>query len=261
VSPDPSIPEVTYELDGHVATLTVNRPEKMNAMTDAMYAAIGDALRAAESDREVRAMIVTGAGNLAFSAGHDLAELADRGEGLGWQPWRARRFDNGLECSKPLIAAINGYCLAGGLELALLCDIRIATPLAQFGAPEVKRGILHGYGALRLTEIVGTSNAMELLLTGDFIDAETALRTGLVSRVVPEAELVSTARSLADTVASNAPIAVRLIKELALRGRELPLADGLRLYQEYSRLASASDDAREGTRAFVEKRNAEFKGE
>jgi E-phenylitaconyl-CoA hydratase len=261
VSPDPSIPEVTYELDGHVATLTVNRPEKMNAMTDAMYAAIGDALRAAESDREVRAMIVTGAGNLAFSAGHDLVELADRGEGLGWQPWRARRFDNGLECSKPLIAAINGYCLAGGLELALLCDIRIATPSAQFGAPEVKRGILHGYGALRLTEIVGTSNAMELLLTGDFIDAETALHTGLVSRVVPEAELVSTARSLADTVASNAPIAVRLIKELALRGRELPLADGLRLYQEYSRLASASDDAREGTRAFVEKRNAEFKGE
>ena len=261
MSPDPSIPEVTYELAGHVATLTVNRPEKMNAMTDTMYAAIGDALRAAESDRDVRAMIVTGAGHLAFSAGHDLAELADRGEGLGWQPWRARRFDNGLECSKPLIAAINGYCLAGGLELALLCDIRIATPSAQFGAPEVKRGILHGYGALRLPEIVGTSTAMELLLTGDFIDAETALRTGLVSRIVPEAELLPTARRLADTVASNAPIAVRLIKELARRGRELPLADGLRLYQEYSRLASASDDAREGTRAFVEKREAKFTGE
>ncbi len=261
MSPDPSVPEVTYELDRHVATLTVNRPEKMNAMTDAMYAAIGDAVRAAESDRNVRAMIVTGAGSRAFSAGHDLAELAGRGEGLGWQPWRGRRFDNGLECSKPLIAAINGYCLAGGLELALFCDIRIATPSAQFGAPEVKRGILHGYGALRLPEIVGTSSAMELLLTGDFMDAETALRTGLVSRVVAEAELLSTARSLADAVASNAPIAVRLIKELALRGRALPLADGLRLYQEYSRLASASDDAREGTRAFVEKRDAEFTGQ
>ena len=125
----------------------------------------------------------------------------------------------------------------------------------------MKRGILHGYGALRLPEIVGTSSAMELLLTGDFMDAETALRTGLVSRVVAEAELLSTARSLADAVASNAPIAVRLIKELALRGRALPLADGLRLYQEYSRLASASDDAREGTRAFVEKRDAEFTGQ
>ena len=261
MSPDRSIPEVTYEVDGDVATLTVNRPEKMNAMTDAMYAAIGEAVRAAEGDREVRAMIVTGAGNRAFSAGHDLVELADRAEGLGWQPWRGRRFDNGLESPKPLIAAINGYCLAGGLELALFCDIRIATPSAQFGAPEVKRGILHGYGALRLPEIVGSSNAMELLLTGDFIDAETALRSGLVSRVVPEAELLPTARSIAETIASNAPIAVRLIKELAVRGRELPLADGLRLYQEYSRFASASDDAREGTRAFIEKREAEFKGE
>ncbi len=125
----------------------------------------------------------------------------------------------------------------------------------------MKRGILHGYGALRLPEIVGTSSAMELLLTGDFMDAETALRAGLVSRVVPAAELLPTARSIAETIGANAPIAVRLIKELAVRGRELPLADGLRLYQEYSRLASASDDAREGTRAFVEKREAEFKGE
>ena len=254
------MPEVEYAVDGHIARLTVNRPEKMNAMTDVMYAAIGEAVQSAEADPEVRAVIVTGAGDAAFSAGHDLAELADRGDPAGWQPWRGRRFDQGLQCSKPLIAAVNGYCLAGGLELALFCDIRIASPSAQFGAPEVTRGILHGYGALRLPDIVGMSHALELLTTGAFIDADTALRIGLVNRIVPADRLLPEAEATATAIAANAPIAVRLIKELAYRGRELPLADGLRLYQEYSRVANASADAREGTRAFVEKRDARFQG-
>ena len=254
------MPEVEYTVDGHIARLTVNRPEKMNAMTDVMYAAIGDAVRSAEDDSEVRAMIVTGAGDKAFSAGHDLAELANRGDPAGWQPWRGRRFDQGLQCSKPLIAAVNGFCLAGGLELALFCDIRIASPSAQFGAPEVKRGILHGYGALRLPDLIGMSHALELLTTGEFMDAETALRVGLVNRVVPADQLLPEAQRTAEAIAANAPIAVRLIKELTYRGRELPLADGLRLYQEYSGVANASDDAREGTRAFVEKRDATFRG-
>ena len=254
------MPEVEYAVDGHIARLTVNRPEKMNAMTDVMYAAIGEAIQSAEADPEVRAVIVTGAGDAAFSAGHDLAELAGRGDPAGWQPWRGRRFDQGLQCSKPLIAAVNGYCLAGGLELALFCDIRIASPSARFGAPEVTRGILHGYGALRLPDLVGMSHALELLTTGAFIDADTALRIGLVNRVVPADQLQAEADSIATTIAANAPIAVRLIKELAYRGRELPLADGLRLYQEYSRVANASEDAREGTDAFVEKRDARFQG-
>ena len=252
--------EIEYTVDRHIARLTVNRPAKMNAMTDAMYAAIGDAVQSAEADPNVRAVIVTGAGDTAFSAGHDLAELADRDDAQGWQPWRGKRFDQGLPCSKPLIAAVNGYCLAGGLELALFCDIRIATPTAQFGAPEVTRGILHGFGALRLPDLIGMSHSLELLTTGEFMDAETALRVGLVNRVVPHADLMSTAEEMAHRIASNAPIAVRLIKELAYRGRELPLADGLRLYQEYARVANASDDAREGTRAFVEKRDAQFTG-
>lgn len=252
--------EIEYGVEGHIARLTVNRPAKMNAMTDDMYAAIGDAVRSAEDDPAVRAVIVTGAGDRAFSAGHDLAELADRGDPADWQPWRGRRFDQGLQCSKPLIAAVNGYCLAGGLELALFCDIRIASPSAQFGAPEVTRGILHGYGALRLPDLVGMSHALEMLTTGAFVDAETALRIGLVNRVVPAEDLQGEAEAMATSIAANAPIAVRLIKELAYRGRELPLADGLRVYQEYSRVANASDDAREGTRAFVEKRDAEFKG-
>ena len=254
------MPDIEYTVEGHIARLTVNRPAKMNAMTDDMYAAIGDAVQSAEADPNVRAVIVTGAGDTAFSAGHDLAELADRDGAQGWQPWRGRRFDQGLQCSKPLIAAVNGYCLAGGLELALFCDIRIATPTAQFGAPEVTRGILHGYGALRLPDLVGMSHALEMLTTGEYMDAETALRTGLVSHLVPASDLLPTAEAIAQRIASNAPIAVRLIKELAYRGRELPLADGLRLYQEYARTANASDDAHEGTTAFVEKRDANFTG-
>lgn len=252
--------DIEYTVEAPIARLTVNRPAKMNAMTDDMYAAIGDAVRSAEADPEVRAVVVTGAGDRAFSAGHDLAELADRGDPADWQPWRGLRFDQGLQCSKPLIAAVNGYCLAGGLELALFCDIRIATPSAQFGAPEVTRGILHGYGALRLPDLVGMSHALEMLTTGEFVDAERALQIGLVNRVVEADELLAEAERIAQTIASNAPIAVRLIKELAYRGRELPIADGLRLYQEYSRVANASEDAHEGTRAFVEKRDAEFQG-
>ena len=252
--------EIEYRVEGQIGYLTLNRPEKMNAMTDAMYAAIGDAVREAERDRDVRAVIVSGTGR-AFTSGHDLGQLAEASGRRGWQPYRAQRFDNGLECSKPLIAAINGYALAGGLELALFCDIRIASESAQFGAPEVKWGILHGYGAVRLPDMIGMSSTMRLLLTGEFTDAQTALRIGLVSEVVPPDELMSRAEAIAEQIASNGPIAVRLIKELAYRGRELPMRDGLRLYHEYSRIANSSKDSREGTRAFVEKRLPEFRDE
>ena len=169
---------VRYEVADHVARITIDRPEKMNAMTDEMYGAMSDAIRAADTDSNVRCVIVTGAGDRAFSAGHDLLEFAGGGE---WRPWRPDRFDVGLECSKATIAAVNGYCLAGALELALFCDIRLASETAQFGCPEVKRAILHGYGALRLPAMIGMSDAMRLLLSGEFIDAAEALRIGLVS--------------------------------------------------------------------------------
>ena len=254
--------EVEVQRDGPIWTVTVNRPEKRNAMTATMYAAITDAFREIEVDEDARVGIVTGAGERAFSAGADLVGLHGRQEGgeTGWQPWRADRFDHGLECAKPLIAAVNGYCLAGGLELALACDIRVASPSAQFGAPEVRRAILHGYGALRLPQMIPASVAMEMLLTGDFIDAERALQVGLVSRVVAAEQLLPTARALADRIARNGPLAVRMTKELARRGAETPLADGLRLYQEYNRVAHGSADALEGTRAFQEKRDPEFRG-
>ena len=193
--------------------------------------------------------------------GDDLGQLAEGGGGASWQPYRGQRFDNGLECSKPLIAAINGYALAGGLELALFCDIRIASETAQFGTPEVKWGILHGYGAVRLPDMIGMSNTMQLLLTGEFVDAQTALRMGLVTEVLPPDELMPRAEAIAEQIVANGPIAVRLIKELAYRGRDMPTREGLRLYQELARIANASTDSREGTRAFGEKRVPEFHDE
>jgi enoyl-CoA hydratase/carnithine racemase len=247
--------DVRYETEDQIAQITVNRPEKMNAMTDAMYAQIGDAIRQADADPAVRCLIITGEGR-AFSAGHDLLEFGERG--AGWQPWSPDRFDVGLECSKPTIAAINGYSLAGGLELALFCDIRIASNDAQFGCPEVKWAILHGYGALRLPGMIGMSDALWMLFSGDFIDAERALRIGLVSEVTSPDELLPTARALAQRIAANGPMAVRLTKELAVRSRDLSLGDGLRLYQEYSRLAFSSDDAREGIASFAEKRDPTY---
>ncbi|MXX47468.1 MAG: enoyl-CoA hydratase/isomerase family protein [Chloroflexi bacterium] len=248
--------EIGYTVDGHIASVQLLRPEKLNAMTDEMYHAIGDAFKQADADPQVRCVVISGSGR-AFTSGHDLLEFGER---QAWKPWSAERFDNGLETAKPVIAAINGYCLAGGLELALYCDIRICDTTAQFGCPEPRWGILHGYGALRTPGLVGTSDAMRLLLTGEFIDAEEALRIGLVSQVVEPADLISTANEMAAKIAVNSPLAIRLTKELARRGRDMSLADGLRLYQEYSRLAFSSDDAREGTRAFAERRDPQYQG-
>ncbi len=246
--------EISYEVDGHIATVGLNRPEKLNAMTDEMYQAIGAAVRKGEADPNVRCLILRGSGR-AFTSGHDLGEFAGRQQ---WRPWRPERFDNGMECAKPTIAAVNGYCLAGGLELALFCDIRIADETAQFGCPEVRWGILHGYGALRLPGLIGGSDAMRLLLTGQFIDAAEAHRIGLVSDVVEPAELLSKAREIAAAICANGPTAIRMTKELAQRSRDASLADGLRIYQEFSRMAFSSDDAREGLTAFAERRDPQY---
>ena len=255
--------EIEVVRDGPIWTVTLQRPEKLNAMTASMYAAISDAFREIEADGDARVGIVTGAGERAFSAGADLVGLHGRHEAgeTGWRPWRADRFDHGLECAKPLIAAVNGYCLAGGLELALACDIRVASTSAQFGAPEVRWAILHGYGALRLPQMIPSSVAMEMLLTGTSIDAARAHQVGLVSHVVAPEQLLATARGVAERIARNGPLTVRMTKELARRGAETLLAEGLRLYQEYRRIAHGSTDALEGTRAFREKRDPAFRGE
>lgn len=253
---------VDFHVQDRIATITLNRPEKMNAMDAEMYEQISRHLKRIDEDDGIWIGIVTGAGDRAFTAGADLVSVhgaAEAGSG-SWAANRPDRFDLGLEVQKPMIAAVNGYCLAGGLELALFCDIRIASDRAQFGTPEVKWNLLHGYGAQRLPEIVGYSNAMYLLLTGRFIDAQEAYRLGLVQEVVAHEQLMDRAMAIARQVASNAPMAVRMTKELAMRSRDLSLADGLRLYREMGRLIEASEDVKEGTLAFEQKRQPVFQG-
>jgi enoyl-CoA hydratase/carnithine racemase len=252
---------VEFAVNGPVATITLDRPEKMNAMDMEMYATISSHLSEIDARDDIRVGVVTGAGDKAFTAGADLVRMHGTAEQaqVGWSSMRATRFDLGLEVQKPLIAAVNGYCLAGGLELALVCDIRVASESAQFGCPEVKWNLLHGYGAQRLPDVVGLSNAMYLLLTGEFIDAREAHRIGLVQEVVPAERLLPRAYELAATICANGPMAVRMTKELALRSRDLTLPDGIRLYQALNRLVELSDDLEEGTRAFAEKRAPNFR--
>ncbi|MBI3328579.1 MAG: enoyl-CoA hydratase/isomerase family protein [Nitrospinae bacterium] len=255
---------IRYEKEGKLATITINRPEAMNAMDRETSGEVAEALRDFDRDEHLLVAILTGAGDKAFSAGADLKKMYGRAEDGSireiWNPDRQSQLGQRFQVWKPIIAAINGYCLAGGLELALGCDIRIASETAAFGAPEVRWGILHGYGALRLPQTIPLSAAMELLLTGDRITAQEAYRLGIVSRVVPPADLMPTARHLAEKIFDNGPLAVRVTKELAWRGLEMSLEEGLRLYAALGALVRASEDAREGPRAFTEKRPPQFKG-
>jgi E-phenylitaconyl-CoA hydratase len=257
---------IIFERLGPVATITLNRPEKMNALDPATYEEITQAFADIERDRDILVAIITGAGDRAFTAGADLKLMhtgddagaggdgGDSGAGEEWAPWRPDRWDFGLTTSKPLIAAVNGYALAGGLELALICDIRIASPNAIFGTPEVKWNLLHGFGAYRLPRIISLSHAMEMLLTGEFIDAETALRIGLISRIVPADELMSEAARMAGRIAANGPMAVRMTKELVLNGLTASPDEHFRLMKEYYARVDATADQAEGLQAFREKR-------
>src|SRR3984885_2400469 len=210
---------ILFDVHGGIARITLNRPEVLNAMDPATYDEVTAALQRVDADPDILAGIITGAGERAFTAGADLKLMHTGNGNLGdWRPWRPDRWDFGVQVSKPLVAAINGYALAGGLELALICDIRIASPNAIFGTPEVKWNLLHGFGAYRLPRIISLSHAMEMLLTGEFIDAETALRIGLISRIVPADELMPEAARMAGRIAANGPMAVRMTKELVLNG-------------------------------------------
>jgi enoyl-CoA hydratase/carnithine racemase len=233
-------------------TIVLNRPEALNAMDTATYRELTEALRRIEADPEVRVGIVTGNGPRAFSAGADLKEMHSRPRQDGrWAPWRAERWDLGLTISKPLIAAIDGYAVAGGLELALFCDLRIATPASQFGAPEPQWNLLHGFGALRLPAVVGLGNAMRLLLTGEFIDAQEALRIGLVNELVEPDELIDRAQQLAATIGALSTDAVSMTKELALRGLGAPLEQSMRLYHSYMSALEGSEEQLRRTGEFA----------
>ena len=252
---------VLFEKKGKIAYVTINRPEAMNALDNEVQQGLTRAWRDLDSDPDLWVAILTGAGDKAFTAGADLKKVHSEPRHDDYTNLTGRNLAPSVDrTAKPVIAAINGYCLAGGLELALACDIRIASDTASFGCPEVRWNLLHGYGALRLPQMVPMSMAMEMMLTGDRIDAQEAYRIGLVSRVVPAADLMKTAEAIAGRICENAPIAVRVTKELAYRGLHLPLDDGVRLYAALSRSVMATEDSREGPRAFAEKRTPQFKG-
>jgi enoyl-CoA hydratase/carnithine racemase len=250
---------ILFDTRDGVATITINRPEVLNALDPATYREVTDAFEQIERDPGILVGIVTGAGEKAFTAGADLKIMHTGNADLShWTPWRQDRWDFGATTSKPLIAAINGYALAGGLELALVCDIRIAAANAVFGTPEVKWNLLHGFGAYQLPRIISLSHAMEMLLTGEFIDAATAERIGLVSRVVPAGELQAEAGRIARLIAANGPMAVRMTKELVRHGMSASPAEHFRLMNEYYSRVDATAEQAEGLAAFTEKRKPQY---
>ena len=252
-----------FELSDGIARVTINRPDKLNALNATVISELADAVTRVETDAGVRGVILTGSGQKAFVAGADIGELAaqDPIQGklrsmLGQQVFRRLE-----RCGKPVIAAVNGFALGGGCELAMACHIRVAAEHARFGQPEVKLGIGPGYGATaRLPRLVGRGRALELLLTGEMIDAPEAYRLGLVNRVVPSDKLLGESEALLRTILQNGPLAIRACLEAVDMGLDSSLEQALLLEANLFGLLSATEDMREGTKAFLEKRKPVFTG-
>jgi E-phenylitaconyl-CoA hydratase len=254
---------IDVEVSDHVATITINRPERLNAMDGEHYAALSRAWTRVRDDEEIRVAIVTGAGEKSFTVGADLKSFISAPPELSemWLTQRDQLLNRGLEVWKPVIAAINGFCIGGGVTLLLATDIRIAAQHATFSLAEVKRGIVPANGGTqRLLAQVPYAIGMEMLLTGDSFDAATAQRWGLVNKVVAAGEVLPLARQYATKIAKNAPLAVQATKELAIRARSMDLATGLRFEQMATRMLQFSADAKEGPSAFAEKREPKFSG-
>ena len=246
-----------------VATITINRPEAMNALDQQHYSDLSQAWLRVRDDKEVRVAVVTGAGDKSFCAGADLKSVATvRADWAdNWLTQRDQLLNRGLEVWKPVIAAVNGYCLGGGVTMLYGTDIRVAADTATFGLSEVKRGIIAANGGTQRTlKQLPYCLGMEFLLTGDRIDAATALNWGLINKVVPAADLMDAAMDYADRIAANGPLAVQASKELAVRSLDMDLATGLRMEAMVSRVMRETEDAKEGPAAFREKRKPEFKG-
>ena len=258
-----SLENILLESADGIATITINRPKVRNALNGRTLDELRRTILSLRRDDQVRCVIVTGAGEKAFIAGADINELAVQSPVGGRQHALSGQhvFDLIENMGKPVIAAINGFALGGGCELAMACTMRIAADTAMLGQPEINLGIIPGYaGTQRLARLVGRGRALELLLTGDHISAQEAHRIGLVNRVVPAAELLTETRKLATVLASKAPVAARYIIDAVNKGLEMPFPDAQVFEATLFGLVSTTEDMREGTRAFLEKRKAEFKG-
>ena len=253
---------VRYERDGHVATITYHRPEVLNAINGALRQDLNAAWERFRDDEDAWVAIVTGAGR-AFCVGADLrdgAGSAGTWPGSFWEIPTINSFESGLEVWKPTIAAVNGYCLGYGLTLVSACDFVIAADDAQFGMPEVRLGVPTIVGAIRLPQRIGMQAALELLLTGERIDATRAAEIGLAGRVVPREQLLDAARELADRLCAGAPLAVRAVKEMAYRGQHLPWIDAVRMGETMRRVVGRTEDAAEGRAAVAEGRPPRWTG-
>src|SRR5215207_6198263 len=251
------------ERRGRVAVITINQPSKLNALNIQTRAEGAAALDELREDESVRVVVITGAGEKAFVAGADISEFEGRTAVSQRDVMTGRSLFTAVDTfPKPVIAMINGFCLGGGCELAISCDLRMASERARFGQPEINLGIIPGGGGTqRLTRLVGESKAMEMILTGEMIDAQTALALGLVNRVVPHEELEARTMELANLIAGMSPVALRLAKEAVKTASRSTLDEGLRREIDLFAICFSSKDKDEGVRAFLEKRKAEFTGE
>ncbi len=254
---------ILLDIEGGIAVVTVNRPNVLNALNSATVAELTAAFRRIEEDPNVKAAILTGSGQKAFIAGADISEIAAKNAHSGVQfALNGQELLNLIQFgSKPVVAAVNGFALGGGCEISMACHVRFASENARFGQPEVNLGIIPGYGGTqRLARLVGAGRALELCMTGDMIDAQEAYRIGLVNKVYPQAELLDKAREFCRKVMSKAPRAIEFVLHAVNRGMEMSLYDALRLEAHLFGLVCATDDMKEGTKAFLEKRKAQFKG-
>ena len=258
-----SYENLLFERDGGVAVVTINRPKVLNALNSATLDELRRVLLAIRRDEAVRCVVITGAGEKSFIAGADINELAVQTPVSGRDHARTGQHVLDLieNLGKPVIAAINGFALGGGCELAMACTIRIAADTARLGQPEINLGIIPGYaGTQRLARLIGRGRALDMLLTGEHVNAAEAFRLGLVNRVVPAGQLMDDARKLAASLAAKAPIAMRFIIDAVNKGLDMPLAEAQNYEATLFGLVASTDDMREGTKAFLEKRKAEFRG-
>ena len=254
---------IDFDLSEGIATITINRPERRNALDAEHYHLLSEAWKRVRDDDEVRVAIITGAGDKAFCAGADIKSFVGREVALSelWLTQKDQILNRGLEVWKPVIAAVNGACVGGGVTLMLATDIRISVEGVTFGLSEVKRGIIPANGGTqRILKQLPYAVGMKMLLTGEGIDAETAQRWGLINDIVKPEELMPTALAYARTIAANAPLAVQAAKELAVRSADMDLAVGLRMEQLVNRILHHSEDTAVARAAFAEKRTPEFKG-